>query len=176
MGAALRNDSIGRCNFFSHSLMSYRCRIRVLYCKKVAKMRYVYVAFYSCSPTNLQLFFVVFLWIFVIFRYIYIDFFFIVIVLSFCWLVVVFFSVEKIGILYSRWSFYCKISIFVSPIKPFVYFVICDRFSWLLRIGLLTVPWAYFCIAPMDLINDYEAKIVRCSSFYFAISWFLHLE
>lgn len=76
MGAALRNDSIGRCNFFSHSLMSYRCRIRVLYCKKVAKMRYVYVAFYSCSPTNLQLFLIVFLWIFVIFRYIYIDFFF----------------------------------------------------------------------------------------------------
>lgn len=93
MGAALRNDSIGRCNFFSHSLMSYRCRIRVLYCKKVAKMRYVYVAFYSCSPTNLQLFLIVFLWIFVIFRYIYIDFFFIVIVLSFCWLV--FFSMER---------------------------------------------------------------------------------
>lgn len=87
-----------------------------------------------------------------------------------------FFNGKKIGILYSRWGFFCKISIFVSPIKPCVYFVICDRFSWLLRIGLLTVPWAYFCIAPMDLINDYEAKIVRCSSFYFAISWFLHLE
>lgn len=121
--------------------MSYRCRIRVLYCKKVAKMRYVYVVFALVYEQTYN-WFLYFVFVFNSLNFRYFSLFSLRLYHFHCYCCVLSFgcrfSMEKIGILNSRWCF-SLYNFHFRFANQAVYINLCNM--WPLQLAFVLVCW-----------------------------------